>query len=266
MSGAAVRRLVSFLGCLCLLAPARAAEPLLRVCADPNNLPFSNRHAQGLENKLAELLAADLGMRVSYHWSAQRRGFIRNTLNAQACDVIMGVPKELDMLLTTAPYYRSTYVFATRADGPKDLHSLDDPRLRALRIGVPVVGDDYANPPPAHALARRGIVDNVVGFSVFGDYAKDSPPLELVRALERGKLDVALAWGPLAGFEAKQHPGRLRLAAVTPAKDGPYPFVFEIALGVRKDDGELKSRLDAALARNRRRIEELLHEYGFPLL
>jgi mxaJ protein len=249
-----------------LVASARADAAPLRVCADPNNLPYSNRAGQGFENELAALLAADLGRPVAYHWRAHRRGFVRNTLQAHACDVIMGVPSELERVSTSAPYYRSSYVFVTRKDGPADLSSLDDPRLRKLRVGVPVIGDDYANPPPVHALAARGIVDNVIGYSVFGDYDADSPPLELLRAVERGAIDVAIAWGPQAGYVVKRHPDTLQLRRGLPAREGPYPFEYAISIGVRKDDVALREALDAALRRNRVRVRALLEAYGVPLL
>jgi mxaJ protein len=252
---------------LALASYARAGdEPTLRVCSDPNNLPFSNRQGQGLENKLAQLLARELGRQVSYYWWPQRRGHVRNTLKAEHCDVLMGVPTELDMVLTTSAYYRSSYVFVTRSDGPTQLRSLDDPRLRSLRVGVPVVGDDYANPPPAHALSRRGIVDNVIGFSVLGDYARASPLLRLIEAVQNKQVDVAIAWGPVAGFAAAQAPGSLMLSPVTPTRDGPFPFVFAISLGVRKGDAELKNKLEAALQKNHHAVEELLREYGVPTL
>jgi mxaJ protein len=257
-----MRRVVLLLCCFAL--SARADEQPLRVCADPNNLPYSNRKQQGFEDELARLLAHDLGKPVTYFWWAQRRGFLRNTLKANACDVIMGVPSELDMVLTTAPYYRSSYVFVTRPD--TDVHSLDDPRLRTLRVGVPVIGDDYANPPPVHALASRGIVDNVVGFSVFGNYAEDSPPLELVRAVRRGAIDVALAWGPQAGYEVKRHADTLVLRPGFPKREGPYPFEFSISIGVRKDDVALRDALDASLKRNQRQVRALLEAYGVPVL
>jgi quinoprotein dehydrogenase-associated probable ABC transporter substrate-binding protein len=255
------------LAAFCLTGSAGHAHPrLLRACVDPNNLPFSNESGQGLEDKLGLLLAKRLGMGLERHFWAQRRGFVRNTLKAQACDVILGVPKEFDLALTTAPYYRSSYVFVTRTDRALRVHSLDDPRLRQLKLGVPIVGDDYANPPPVHALSRRGIVNNVVGYSVFGDYARESPPLELVRAVDRGDIDVALAWGPVAGFVARRSQHPLRLAPLAPAREGPHRFVFDIALGVRKGDVELKTQLEAALKHERKQIQELLHDFGVPLI
>ena len=132
-----------------------AAAPPLRVCADPNNLPFSNRQGQGFENKIATLVAAELHRPLVYLWAPQRRGFIRGTLETGRCDVIIGVPAGYGRLQTTRPYYRSSYVFVARRDRALRIRSFDDVRLRALRIGIQVIGDDYANPPPAQALAAR---------------------------------------------------------------------------------------------------------------
>jgi len=165
---------------------------VLRVCADPNNLPFSNQRGEGFENKIAELLAQDLGERVEYTWWAQRRGFFRNTLKAGACDVVMGVPSGFEMALTTRPYYRSTYVFLSRKDRRLNVTSFDDPVLRKLRIGVQIIGDDQSNAPPAHALTRRNIVDNVRGYTLYGDYSQHDPPARIVDAVAKGDIDLAI--------------------------------------------------------------------------
>jgi mxaJ protein len=246
-------------------SPLRAADEHapLRVCADPNNLPFSNQQGEGLENKLAELLARELGATLEYTWWAQRRGFIRNTLAAGRCDVVMGVPKDFELALTTRPYYRSSYVFVTPKTLQPPLQSLDDARLHHLRIGVPLVGDDGSNPPPAHALARRGVIDNVVGFSVFGDYTQPNPPARLIEAVARGELDAAIAWGPLAGYFAQQQRTKLRILPVQPSRDAGMPFVFDISLGVRPGDQALRERLDRALVKQRAALAQLLAAYGF---
>ncbi len=154
----------------------------LRVCADPNNLPFSNEQGEGLENKLAELVARELDADVEYTWFAQRRGFVRNTLRAGDCDVIMGVPTSFELAAVTRPYYRSTYVFVTRAEDSIPLKSFDDEILRNLKIGVHLIGDDYANTPPAHALSNRGIIENVVGYTLYGDYREPNPPARILDA------------------------------------------------------------------------------------
>jgi mxaJ protein len=248
-----------------LPAHARAPRPLLRVCADPNNLPFSNRDGQGFENKLAERLARALGADLQYTWWAQRRGFVRSTLGAGSCDVIMGVPAGMDLVAHTTPYYRSTYVFATPAGHPP-IASFDDPALRRLRVGIALVGDDGANPPPEQALARRGVIDNVVGYAVYGDYARPDPPLELLQAVARGEVDVAVVWGPLAGYVARRRHLPLTVTPVTPDHDGRVPFVFDITLGVRRGaaDEPLRARLERAMRSERAHIERILDEYGVP--
>jgi quinoprotein dehydrogenase-associated probable ABC transporter substrate-binding protein len=246
---------------LALRRPAR----VLRVCADPNNMPFSNERGEGFENRLAELLADELNARVEYTWWAQRRGFFRNTLRAGLCDVVMGVPASFELALPTRPYYRSSYVFVYRRDAGYEIDSFDDPDLRRLRIGVPVVGDDGTNPPPAHALVNRGIVSNVVGFSVYGDYAQPSPPARIIAALAAGEIDVAVVWGPLAGYFAPRAGVPLRVVPVSPAIERPFlPFVFDIAVGVRREETTLQRELDDALRRRAAEVTRLLDEYGVP--
>jgi mxaJ protein len=235
------------------------------VCADPNNLPFSNEKREGFENRIAELLARDLHADLRYTWWAQRRGFLRSTLKAGLCDVVMGLPSDVEMALPTRAYYRSTYVFVSRADRHLDVRSLDDPRLRTLRVGVQIIGDDYANAPPAHALARRGIVNNVVGYSVYGDYSRPNPPARIVEAVARGEVDVAIVWGPLAGYFAKRQPVRLALTPVSPKVDRPLlPFVFDISVAVRRGDRARRDEIDAILANRRGEIDKILDEYGVP--
>lgn len=238
---------------------------VLRVCSDPNNLPFSNEAQEGFENALAALVARDLGARVEYTWWAQRRGFIRNTLSAGDCDVVMGMPASMELALTTRPYYRSSYVFVTRRDRNLRPASLDDSVLRRVRVGVQVIGDDYANAPPAHAMASRGIVQNVRGYSVYGDYAKPAPPSRIVAAVAEGEIDVAIAWGPMAGYFATRQSVPLVIAPVTPEIDLPFvPMVYDIAMGVRREDTRLRDELDAVIARRRPEIDALLDRYGVP--
>jgi mxaJ protein len=263
----------AILAALCVAAavcstacPSKPPTPrVLRVCADPNNLPFSNREGAGFENRIAELLAADRHATVAYTWSAQRRGFVRNTLKAGACDVLMGVPREFDLARTTRPYYRSSYVFVSRRDRGLALESFDDPRLRQLRIGVQMIGDDFNNSPPAHALSRRGIVRNVVGYSVFGDYSRPSPLSAIVDAVDRGDVDAAVVWGPAAGYFARESRGGLALHAVSPQRDSAsLPFVFDISMGVRPDDVALRDELDDFIARRASDIDAILASYGVP--
>jgi mxaJ protein len=245
--------------------PATAPKPALRVCADPNNLPFSNRAGDGFENRIADLLAADRHATLEYTWWAQRRGFVRNTLEAGACDVVIGIPRESELIATTQPYYRSSYVFVSRRDRGLDLASFDDPRLPKLRIGVQMIGDDFANTPPAHALARRGMTANVVGYPVYGDYARPSPLSEIVSAVDRGEVDTAVVWGPAAGFFALRSQGRLALSPVSPERDSrSLPFAFEISMGVRRGEAALRTELDDFLVRRHADVGAILDRYGVP--
>jgi mxaJ protein len=244
--------------------PSPAARSF-RVCSDPNNLPFSNARGEGFENRIAELIARDLNARVEYTWWAQRRGFVRNTLKSGVCDVIMGVPTGMDMVLRTAPYYRSTYVFVTRLDRGLDVRSFDDPALHRVRVGVQLIGDDGANSPPAHALSRRGVIDNVVGYTVYGDYSTDSPPARIIDAVARGDVDVAVVWGPMAGYWARRARVPLALTAVRPQIDLPFlPFVFDIAVGVRRGDTTFRNAIDSVLTRRRAQIDQILDAYAIP--
>ncbi|HWL69897.1 MAG TPA: substrate-binding domain-containing protein [Geminicoccus sp.] len=251
-------------GLLVLLTTASAPARELRVCSDPNNLPFSNEREEGFENRIVALLAKDLGATVSYTWWAQRRGFLRNTLLADQCDLVAGLPSAAEMVKVTPPYYRSSYVFVTRPDGPQ-IASLDDPALRELKIGVQLVGDDGANTPPAHALAKRGIVGNVRGYTLYGDYRQPNPPARIVEAVSQGEIDVAIVWGPTAGYFAARQTPPLRVTPVEPEVDGPIlPMRFDISMGVRRDDLELWHEIAGALHRHRVEIGAILTAYGVP--
>lgn len=246
-----------------LAALQSSAATELKVCADPNNLPFSNERREGFENRIVERMAGDLGMSVHYEWRAQRRGNVRETLNAGLCDVIPGVVSTLEMLATTRPYYRASYMFISRTSDHLHIASLDDPRLRSLTIGVQLIGDDGANTPPAEALARRGIIRNVRGYMVYGDYAKPDPQASIVEAVARGDIDVALVWGPVASFFSRRSPHPMDLAPVTPWLDGPaLPMAYDVSMGVRKDDRARLKQIDQWLRSNRPEISRILLSFG----
>jgi mxaJ protein len=255
--------LVLAIGAGCTRA-VTAAQPPLRVCSDPNNLPFSNQQQQGFENRIADLLARDLGTTVEYTWWAQRRGFLRNTLLAGLCDVVIGLPRNVEMATTTQPYYRSTYVFVTRKARGLHIRSFDDAALRQLRVGVQVIGDDGANSPPAHALSRRGIVNNLIGYSVYGDYAADSPPSRIVAAVASGEVDVAAVWGPLAGYFAAEQREPLDIVPVSPQIDGGLPQAFDLSMAVRRNDTARLAVLNQFLQRRRADINRILDIYHVP--
>ena len=262
----ASRLLLFAAGAVLSLATLQAAD--LRVCADPNNLPFSNRQQQGFDNQIAKLIAAELGKGVTYVWAPERgESFVRKTLLAKRCDVLMGIPSAYPEALASEPYYRSTYVFLWRRDRNLQVRSLNDPALHRLRIGVHVVSDDASNLPPAQALANRGMFRNMVSYSIYGDLSKPNPPAALIDAVARGNVDLAIVWGPLAGFFAQREAAPMAMVPVSPQVDRPFlPFTFSISIGVRPTDKDLLKSINSALEHRRSEIRKILLSYGVPLL
>jgi mxaJ protein len=246
-----------------------APQPIteLRVCADPYDMPFSNRQEEGFENKIAHLVARDLNATVINYWWPSRRGVLRNSILGGFCDVMIQAPVGLDPVATTTPYYRSTYYFVYRADRGLQLRSLDDTILKHLKIGVNIIGYDYTNTPPAHALAQRGIV-GLVGFKNFlNPDPKADHPQDIIDAVAKDSIDVAIVWGPLAGYWAKREPVRLALAALpdSDSVSGMW-FAFDMAMGVRHRDKELKAQLDSVIERRRGEIVAILEEFSVPMI
>jgi mxaJ protein len=248
-------------------APTDADRSVLRVCADPDNLPFANARGEGFENAIAELLAGELGRSVEYHWAPQRRGYVRTTIQARVCDVLMSVPSMLERVRTTRPYYRSTYVFVTRRDRGLSLRSLDDPRLRNLRIGIRLAHDEYDNPPTAQALVSRQLSDRLRGSTVYGADSKPRPQRAILDAVTGGDLDVAIVWGPLAGYFAARERIPVTITPVL-ARQGRdvVPFALDMSIAVRQEDWPLHADLDAAIARRASDIQDILRRYGVPLV
>jgi mxaJ protein len=249
--------LVAIVVVLAGLAQARE----VRVCADPDNLPFSDNQRQGFENKIADLLAHDLNAELVYVWQRMGRGFVREYINNDKCDLVIGIPSNYRPLLTTAPYYRSGFVFVTRRDRKPQPTSLDDPELRRMnKIGVQVLDEQYA--PPGDALARRGMQAEIAGFRTTG---KDAG--SIIRAVVDGKVDAAIVWGPLAGYFVRNYAPLLQLTPVSPEVDGPgIPLTFGISMGVRKGNDALRNELQSFLERQQREIQKLLSSYGVPQL
>ena len=241
---------------LCVAGTAVARE--LRVCADPDNLPYSNRAQRGFENRIAKLVAQDLGADVAYYWLPQWRGYARKTLDQHRCDLIPGIAQADASVLATNPYYHGTYAFVYSPKRFPGLSSLDDPRLRSARIGIQVVGIDATPTPAGRALARRGITGNVVGFPVMGH-----PPsaARIVDAVANGALDVGVVWSPQPGyFIAERHAA---LDVVPIRRDAGDPaFEFAIAMGVRRDDAKLQQAVNASLARHAPEIDAVLRAYA----
>jgi mxaJ protein len=249
-----------------LFAGAAAAKRELRVCADPDNLPFSNQKQEGFENRIAKLLAREMHATLRYTFQLQRRGFLRRTLKAKECDLVMGVPAGYDEVLATRPYYRSTYVFVYPAGKDLHLRSFDDPALRKLRIGLHAFSHNGGNTPPAYALERRGIVGNVVGFAQPDAGPSGNPPQRIVESIAAGDIDVGIVWGPFGGYFAQRQHRKLEVVPVSPAVEPPFPFVYDIAMGVRPGEDAFKQELEAILDRKQSDIRRILEEYGVPLV
>jgi mxaJ protein len=239
----------------------------LKVCVDPYNMPFSDDQEQGFENKIAHLVARDFNARVVNYWWPSRRGVLRNSILGGFCDVMIEAPVGFDPVATTEPYYRSTYYFVYRADRGFQLHSLDDTILKHLKIGVAMIGYDYTNTPPAHALAPRGIV----GLIGFGNFMNPDPradhPQDIIDAVAKESVDVAIVWGPKAGYFVKREPVALTMVAL-PDSDpvSGMPFAFDMAMAVRHRDKELKAELDSEIVRHRDEILAILRDYDVPML
>lgn len=247
------------------LVPFWAQAGALRVCSEPNNLPFSNKAGQGFENKIADLVARDMGDKVEYTWALQNDRFIKHTLDAHKCDVMMGVSAGMDEVETTRPYYASTYVFVSRKKDDLALASLADPRLRKLKIGVHLIGDDPT--PPTMALGQEGIVNNVHGYMIYGDFGQANPPARLIEAVEKKDVDIAAVWGPFGGYFAKDAPVALQVTPMTGTQRfAPLQFQFAIAMGVRKGDNALRDKLNAVIVREQPAIRNILRSYGVPMV
>ena len=247
--------------CLAGASFAEEAEPL-RVCADPDDLPSSNRERQGFENKIAELVARELGTTPSFYWWPYQRGLVRNTLKADQCDILISVPRDYDPVLVTKAYYRSAYVLIYRSDRKLGLRSLDDPALKRLKLGAQI------NMPPYDALGNRGLMGNVTSYNPFFDPQDPDPasrPQKMIQDVIDGTIDVALVWGPLAGYFAKQHPSP-GLEIVPLDDEGTLPMSFEFSMGVRQGNRELKARLEGVIERRQADIKKILDDYGVPLL
>lgn len=249
---------------VCGLAAAASGEQgePIRVCADPNNLPYSNRELQGFENKIAAVIGQELGASLDYYWWPAQMGMVRNTLQKDRCDVLISIPKGYDPVLWTKPYYRSTYVLAYRSDRKLGLHSLDDATLKGLRIGV------HVNTPPYDALANQGLAENIVSYRLFFDPQDPDPsrrPEKVLQDVLSGGIDVAAAWGPTVGYFARQHPSPA-LEMVPLGDDSSEAMTFEFSMGVKKGNRELKTRLEGALDRREADIRRILTDYGVPLL
>ncbi len=234
---------------------------VLRVCADPNNLPFSNEKGEGFENKIAEYLAKKINKELAYAFYPGATGFVRNTLNAHLCDVILGIPQGNDLVQPTNPYYRTTYAIVTRVGSELEgLTTLDDPRLKSKQHRIGLV----ANTPPGNILAKEGLMGAVKPYPLMVDTRFDSSSAAMIRDLEAGEIDVALLWGPIAGYYVKNAKTKLNLAPIQ--ETAGTRMAFRVAFGVRHSDQIWKRDLNQFISQNKSELEKILIDYGVPLI
>ena len=234
-----------------------------KVCADPENMPYSNEKGEGFEKKIAEVLAKDLGKELSYEFWLDRQGFLRNTINAQRCDVIMGMGSDVDNLRTSKPYYRSGYVFVYRKSSNYNIKDWDSPDLRKGIIAI--VGQS----PPTIALRDHDLMGNAHPYRLQRDL--NMPPSEMIDDLVAGKNDIAIIWGPIGGYFAKQSKEPLVVVPIPEFKSERDSFdtekgksQFNISVAVRKKDKDRMEMIQGALDRNQSKIMKILDDYGIP--
>ena len=246
------------------LRPGLQKPGIIRVCADPDNMPLSNQKGEGFEQKIAELVAREWNAKIEYAWWPVRRGFFARALNGRYCDIAIQAPAEFDMAGVTKPYFRSGYVLVTRKDRGLDIKSLADPRLKKLKIGVNILNSDAENTPPAMALSQHGVVGNLTGYPTF--YTDSIRPEDIVTAVAKKDIDVAIAWGPIAGYFANKSPVPLKLQPLA-ERDSltDFPFRFSIGMGVRRRDRALRDSLQTVLDRKAPEIQSILKDYRIPL-
>ncbi|HET6378615.1 MAG TPA: substrate-binding domain-containing protein [Methylocella sp.] len=235
-------------------------QNVLRVCADPRDLPFSNEAGEGFENKIAALLARKLGKPLAYEFYPGATGFVRNTLNAHRCDVIMGMPQGDDIVQVTNPYYQTSYALVSKQGGDLEgVDKLDDSRLQGKRIGI------IAGTPPATNLAVNGLLGNIKSYPLVVDTRYDSPAVDMINDLTNGTIDVAILWGPIAGYLASHAKAPLKVSPLIKERSGPR-MIYRIGMGVRHTDQEWKRLLNRLISENQAEINRILESYGVPLL
>ena len=270
LRGRPVRALMTIVACLGLVAfvaasSAQGAEPtsaaFLRVCADPDNMPFSDAKGEGFENKLAELIAGKLDARLEYSWFPEATGYVPNTMGRDACDLVMGYAQGTGLIEDTNPYYYTSYVLIYRADDGSlaGVDSLSDPRLKDKAIGY------FARTPPASILALHGLVGGAKPFEVHADDSASQAAIEMIGQIASGKLDAGLLWGPVGGYYAERADVPLKLVPLVKEKAGPTT-IYGITMGVRPNEPQWKHTINKLIADNQGEINVILEGYSVPLL
>jgi quinoprotein dehydrogenase-associated probable ABC transporter substrate-binding protein len=236
-----------------------ATRTALKVCADPNDLPFSNEKQKGFENKVAELIAAALGVKVEYTWFPQIVGFVHNTLQAYRCDLVMGTVAGDEIMTTTNPYYFTTYVMVYRADKGLAIEDLRDPRTASLRFGV------VSATPPSDLLVRHDLMAHAKPYPLMIDTRAESPTHQMILDLMSGVIDIGFLWGPIAGYYKKHDRLPLRLVPLNDEPGAPR-MKYHIAMGVRANEPEWRRRINAVILQQQAQITAVLRDFGVPLL
>lgn len=242
------------------VVPDMVSRTALRVCSDPSNLPFSNRKQQGFENKIADIVANQLKEPVRYFWAPSGPGFVRNTLNSDLCDIVMGYTIGAEMVQSTNPYYRSTYVIVAPKGSPLGgIETLMDPKLEGHKLGV------FAATPPVDILLNRGLINQATVYPLIVDHRFDSPLQKLLADLHDGKIDAAIVWGPLIGASVKASNGALVMSPLLKDVDRP-DFSYRISFGIRRDEPDWKHKLEGVIRARAADINKVLEDYNVPLL
>lgn len=243
-----------------VLAGTALSQSPLRVCADPDNLPFSNSAEQGFDIEIAKLIAHNLHRTPVFVWTRSRRGFVREQFNKNACDLLVGIPSGMRGVTVSDPYYTSSYVFVTPAKQHLQISSVTDPQLDQGRIGLQILEEDLS--PPSIPLIRSGHASQLIGFDGFGSHEGD-----VVRAVSNGKVGVAVVWGPVAGYYSQHSSRKLTLTQMTPLRDpSGMPFAYRIGFGVHKSDSTLLKQLNGAITALQPQIQHVLVRYHVPVL
>lgn len=246
------------------LRPHVEESGVLRVCADPDALPVSNQKGEGYENKLAELLARTWNAKLEYAWWPVRRGFFGRGLNGRYCDIALTAPVGMDMAAVTGPYVRTMYVIVTRKDSGLDMTSMADPRFKNLKIGVHLLNSDAENTPPAMTLSKFGVVGNLTGFTTF--YSDLDRPEDIFKALVNKSIDVAIVWGPLAGYWATRVGADLSIRPVQETEVDGVPFAFSLGMATRRRDRALRDSLQTFIDTHQGEIQDIMKAFGVPQL
>ena len=235
---------------------------VLRVCSDPSNLPYSNRLQQGFENEIADLVAKELGVTLVYYWFPQSAGFVRTTLDARRCDLVIGISAGNEKLLNTNPYYSSAFALVYPVNSKHQLDSLSDPYLKTkkLRIGL------IAGTPPTSLLLENQLMEQVASYHLVVDTRVDAPANQIMKDVLANQLDVAVLWGPLAGYLNKKYENQFEVVPLINDHSEKHRMLYNITMGVRFGEIEWKRQLNRFLRQNKDKINAILLDYNIPLV